>query len=83
MDRICKKFNLDFDQTVKEMNEMYNRGVNKMGGEYLKRQRSICFPGFIDGDCLMENITILKKQHPSKFLKLIEESNKRYKQENK
>lgn len=75
MARICDHFNLEFDQTVKEMNKLYNRGAEKLGDKYKNRIRPVCYPGHIGGSCLMENIKILKKQRPSKFFDLIEESN--------
>lgn len=82
MKRICDHFDLDFDKTVKEMNKIYNEGTNDLGGKYKDRIRPVCFPGHIGGNCLMENIEILKKQKPSKFFDLIEESNQKFREEN-
>lgn len=82
MKRVCDHFDLDFDVTVKEMNKMYNEGAINLGGKYKDRIRPVCFPGYIGGDCLMENIEILKKQKPSKFFDLIEESNRKFKDKN-
>jgi hypothetical protein len=79
MERICDHFDLDFDETVKEMNELYNEGLENLGGEYKKRNRPVCYPGYIGGKCLMENIEILKNQRPSEFFDLIEKSNKQFK----
>ena len=72
MERICKKFNADFEQAVTRVNETYNDGC-KMSNPTVVRP--VLYPGFIGGHCVMPNIGILKKYIKSDFLDTIEKSN--------
>ena len=72
MERICKKFNADFKQTVTRFNETYNDGCKLINPNVV---RPVLYPGFIGGHCVMPNIAILKKNIKSDFLDAIEKSN--------
>lgn len=72
MERVCKKFNSDFGQTVTRFNETYNDGCKIINPNAV---RPVLFPGFIGGHCVMPNIALLKKNVKSDFLDAIEKSN--------
>ncbi|MBI4143508.1 hypothetical protein HY487_01340 [Candidatus Woesearchaeota archaeon] len=72
MERICKKHNANFEQTVTRFNETYNEGCKIINPNVV---RPILYPGFIGGHCVMPNIGILKKNIKSDFLDAIEKSN--------
>src|SRR3989344_8914510 len=72
MERICKKFNADFEQAVTRVNETYNDGCKISNPTVV---RPVLYPGFIGGHCVMPNIGILKKYIKSDFLDTIEKSN--------
>jgi UDP-N-acetyl-D-mannosaminuronate dehydrogenase len=74
MERVCKKFDSDFEQTVTRFNESYNAVCREINPKVV---RPILSPGFIGGHCLMPNIALLKKDVKSDFLDIIEESNKK------
>ena len=77
MERICKKFGADFEQTVTRFNETYNELCKEINP---KAMRPVLFPGLIGGHCLMPNINILKKNVQSSFLDVIEKSNNKKKE---
>jgi len=72
MERICRKFDADFGQTVTRFNETYNDGCKVINPNVV---RPVLYPGFIGGHCVMPNIGILKKDVRSEFLDAIEKSN--------
>lgn len=76
MERICKKFNADFDQTVTEFNKTYNDGIKDVNPNLI---RPIMYPGFIGGHCVMPNLTILQKDIKSDFIDAIVKSNEKKK----
>jgi UDP-N-acetyl-D-mannosaminuronate dehydrogenase len=78
MERICKRFNADFENTVTRFNETYNE-INKSANPNVVRP--VLFPGFIGGHCVMPNIVLLKKDVKSDFLDFIEKSNEKKKNE--
>ena len=78
MERICKKFGADFDQTVTRFNETYNDVCREINPKVV---RPVLFPGIIGGHCLMPNIKILKKDIKSDFFDLIDESNEKKKRD--
>ena len=78
MERICKKFNADFDQTVTRFNETYNDICREINPQVV---RPVLFPGLIGGHCLMPNIELLKKDIKSDFFSVIEKSNEKKKQD--
>jgi UDP-N-acetyl-D-mannosaminuronate dehydrogenase len=78
MERICKKFNADFDQTVTRFNETYNDLCREINPKVI---RPILFPGQIGGHCLMPNIKLLKKDMESDFFDIIELSDKKKRQD--
>lgn len=80
MERICKKFNADFEQIVTRFNETYNDGCKISNPNVV---RPVLYPGFIGGHCVMPNIGILKKDVKSYFLKAIEKSNELKRKEGK
>lgn len=72
IERICKKFDTDFEQTVTRFNETYNDGCRKINPNVV---RPVLYPGIIGGHCVMPNIEILKEDLKSDFLDAIEKSN--------
>ncbi len=72
MERMCKKFDADFEQAVTRVNETYNEGCRIVNPKVV---RPVLFPGFIGGHCVMPNIDILQKDFDSDFLKAIVKSN--------
>lgn len=78
MERICKKFNADFEQTVTRFNETYNDVCREINPKVV---RPVLFPGFIGGHCLMPNIKILEKDIKSDFFDTIKKSNEKKKRE--
>ena len=78
MERICKKYNADFNQTVTRFNETYNDLCKKINP---KVPRPVLFPGPIGGHCLMPNIKLLKKDIKSDFFDAIEKSDEKKKQD--
>ena len=72
MERICKKFNADFEQAVTRFNETYNKGCTVVNPNVV---RPVLYPGFIGGHCVMPNIALLKKDVKSDFLDAVEKSN--------
>lgn len=78
MERICKKFNADFEQTVTRFNETYNDVCREINPKVV---RPVLFPGVIGGHCLMPNIELLKREIKSDFLDIIEKSNEKTKNE--
>ena len=78
MERICKKFNADFNQTVTRFNETYNDLCREINPKVV---RPVLSPGFIGGHCLMPNIKLRKKDIKSDFLDVIEDSNEKKKKD--
>ena len=78
MERVCKKFNVDFSQAITRFNETYNNASRELNPNVV---RPVLTPGFIGGHCLMPNINILKKDIKSDFLSAIEKSNEKKKKE--
>lgn len=78
LERICKKFNADFKQTVTRFNETYNDICREINPKVV---RPVLFPGVIGGHCLMPNIEILERYMKSDFFDVIEKSNEKKKQD--
>lgn len=78
MERICKKFNADFEKTVTRFNETYNEGCKVSNPNVV---RPVLYPGFIGGHCVIPNIETLKKDMKSDFLDGIVKSNELKKKE--
>ena len=78
MERICKKFNADFEQSVTRFNKTYNEGCKVINPNVV---RPVLYPSFIGGHCVMPNIGLLKKDVKSDFLDAIEKSNELKKKE--
>ena len=78
LERVCKKFNADFDQTITRFNETYNDAARELNPNVV---RPVLTPGFIGGHCLMPNIKLLKKDIKSDFLSVIEKSNEKKKKD--
>jgi hypothetical protein len=78
MERVCKKFNVDFSQAITRFNETYNNASRELNPNVV---RPVLTPGFIGGHCLMPNINILKKDIKSDFFDSIEKSNEKKKKE--
>ncbi len=73
MERMCKQYNVPFDQVYTNWEESYNSGYEKLGKPEVKRP--ILTPGFIGGHCVMPNIDIISKQYSSKIFDFVKESN--------
>lgn len=73
MERMCKEFNVEFDETFTRFNETYNEGCKDTNPKVV---RPVLFPGFIGGHCVMPNIDLLQRDFDSDFLKTIVKSNK-------
>ncbi len=73
MHRIALKFETDFDCEVDFLEDTHR----------VRLDRPIMFPGFIGGHCLIENTQLLMGSYDSEFLKLIQQSNKKRKEEMK
>ena len=71
MERFCKHFGVDFEDTVSNFNKSYNAGYKKLRPNVV---RPVLTPpkGMIGGHCVVQNAKLLSKQLKSKFLKLIE-----------
>ncbi|MBI2541593.1 hypothetical protein HYV80_02715 [Candidatus Woesearchaeota archaeon] len=78
MERVCKKFDADFEQVATRFNETYNDGCKITNPNVV---RPVLYPGLIGGHCVMPNISILKKDVKSDFLDAIEKSNELKKKE--
>lgn len=78
MERFCKKYNVDFEEAVTQFNSTYNEGYKKTKPNVI---RPVLFPGIIGGHCLMPNIQLLKKSIKSPFLRIIEDSNEKKRNE--
>jgi hypothetical protein len=70
MDRISKKFNVPFNETVTIMNNIYNEGYSILKPNVVRPTLSAP-EGPIGGHCVVPNAKLLLKQVRSKFLKLI------------
>lgn len=71
MEKICKKFGVDFKKAVTDFNKTYNEGYKKLGK--LNVIRPVLYPpkGGIGGHCIISNTEILRKYYNSKALDLI------------
>lgn len=72
MKKICDKFGVDFENTVTDFNQTYNKGYAKLGMKHVVRP--VLFPpkdGFIGGHCVTPNAEILKKFFKSRALDLL------------
>jgi len=79
MKRICDKFNVDFNQAVKDFNKTYNELYKKYPHPNKKISviRPNLFPGKIGKHCVMPNAEILNKIYKSDFLDAMIKSNKK------
>lgn len=76
MERVCKKYGVDFSKTATDFKIIFNNGYSKIRPNVVMPN---LFPGKIGGSCLMQNIRILEKQYRSDFFKAIQKSNDRKK----
>lgn len=72
MERLCKKFDVDFNESIVEMKKIFNNGYVIFRPNVIMPN---LFPGKIKGSCLMQNIAILEKQYRSDFFETIKRSN--------
>ncbi len=73
MERMCRKFGVELDETFTDFNRTYNEGCKDTNPDVV---RPVMYPGFIGGHCVMPNIEILRKFFDSDFLESIVKSNK-------
>lgn len=71
MHRIARHYGADFDCAVDFIEDTHR----------VRFDRPVMYPGVIGGHCLVPNIELLLKDHDSKLLRLILESNERRKEE--
>ncbi len=70
--KICKKYNVKFEEVMSDFNKTYNNGYKKLGLENVIRP--ILHPpknNKIGGHCIIKNTEILRKHFRSKSLDLI------------
>lgn len=71
MEKICKKFNIDFEKTVADFNRTYNEGYIKLGMNNVVRP-VLCPPkNVIGGHCVIPNAEILKNYFDSLAVDLV------------
>jgi hypothetical protein len=71
MQKICKKFEVNFDETVAEFNKTYNEGYVKLGKNNVVRPVLFVDDNPIGGHCVVPNAEIIKKYFESEALDLI------------
>lgn len=72
MKKMCDKYNLDFDKTVTDFNETYNKGYSELNKKNVIRP--VLYPppeNKIGGHCLIPNAKLLKEIFDSEALDLI------------
>lgn len=69
--RMCRTYNLDFDQVATEFNSSYNEGYKKLGMPHVIRPILTPPNPAIGGHCIVPNAKILKHSFHSKALDLI------------
>ena len=71
MEKICKKFNIDFEKTVADFNRTYNEGYIKLGMNNVVRP--VLYPpkNVISGHCVIPNAEILKNYFDSLAVDLV------------
>lgn len=74
--RMCKHFNVKYEDVVNEFENSRNEGLGKLNRK--KVTMPVLYPGVIGGHCVMPNVEILMQDYPSVFLKVILESNEKY-----
>lgn len=72
MERMCRKYDVELDETFTEFNKTYNDGIKDSLPNFV---RPVMYSGFIGGHCVMPNIDILQKDFESDFLDAIVKSN--------
>lgn len=76
MEKICKKFKVDFSQTINDFNITYNEGYSKLGKKDVIRPVLNPPQKYIGGHCVIPNTELLKKIFNSKYFDLILEYKK-------
>jgi UDP-N-acetyl-D-mannosaminuronate dehydrogenase len=71
MEKICKKFGIDFEKAVTDFNKTYNDGYEKLGKKNFIRPVLYCPKPPIGGHCVIPNAKILNKYFKSKALDLL------------
>lgn len=71
MDKLCKKYGIDFEKAVIDFNKTYNDGYAKLGKKNVIRP--VLYPpkSGIGGHCIIENTKIIQKYFDSLALDLI------------
>jgi len=71
MEKLCKKFGIDFEKAVTDFNKTYNEGYTKLGKKNVVRP--VLYPprSGIFGHCVCENAGILQKYFKSKALDFV------------
>lgn len=71
MERLCKYFNVSFENVVTDFNESYNVGYSKLKPNVVRPILTSPGKKRIGGHCVVQNAKILNSQHKSKFLELV------------
>jgi len=71
MEKMCRKFKVDFEEAVGDFNRTYNEGYKKLGKPNVVRP--VLYPpqSGITGHCIIPNTEILKKIFKSRALDLV------------
>jgi len=74
VDRLCKEYNVPFNQVYTMSNKTYNEGYTALGDANFHRSLLKAMPGEIGGHCVVQNCELLN-DFVTKFIK---ENNQRY-----
>jgi len=72
--KLCKKYDLDFDEVYKYPNEIYNVGYEKLGMNHVKRPVLYSPKGIIQGHCVTQNFELLPNSKLKRYCKNMNES---------
>lgn len=75
--RMCEHYGVKYEDVVNEFEHTRNVGLRQINRD--KVTMPIIFPGIIGGHCVMPNVDILYAGFVSPFLKVILDSNRKYK----
>lgn len=73
-DKMCKKWDLKYNEVVREWDLSYNEGLEMVERGHLKRPIMYVLRGPIKGHCVSQNVRELNKQFKDSFLEAIIEN---------
>ncbi|MDO8686658.1 MAG: hypothetical protein Q7K11_00410 [Candidatus Berkelbacteria bacterium] len=71
MEKICRKYGIDFEKAVTDFNQTYNEGYKKLGKLNVIRPTLYPPKGGCGGHCIVPNAKILRKFFKSKAIDLV------------